>query len=194
MSGRLRDVIVAAAGERSLAVGWSGVTMVAVAQQVGVSRQTVYNEVGTKASLSRLVVADATDELLAVFDVALGSHPGDVVAGVRRAVHDLAAAMSLRPMVGVVVAGIHGVDAAALPVPAAELSEVLERATDLFARHLDRAIDHPADESVTDVDRAVIATAVVRLVLSTAAAPANRTGSNGSSGDEIAWVTARLLR
>ena len=34
-------------------IGWSQVTMARLAQEVGVSRQTVYNEVGTKSGWPR---------------------------------------------------------------------------------------------------------------------------------------------
>ena len=42
----LRDRLVTAAVELTLAHGWSQVTMARLAAEVGVSRQTVYNEVG----------------------------------------------------------------------------------------------------------------------------------------------------
>ena len=44
--------ILAAAAEMTAELGWSGVTMAAVAERVGVSRQTVYNEWGTRDRLA----------------------------------------------------------------------------------------------------------------------------------------------
>ncbi|TDC43122.1 TetR/AcrR family transcriptional regulator, partial [Micromonospora sp. KC207] len=49
---RLRDSIVDAARRQTIAGGWDGVRMGGVAAAAGVSRQTVYNEFGTKAGLA----------------------------------------------------------------------------------------------------------------------------------------------
>ena len=54
----LRDRIIAAAAERTAVAGWSSVTMSRLADDVGVSRQTVYNEVGAKPALAEAMVLD----------------------------------------------------------------------------------------------------------------------------------------
>jgi AcrR family transcriptional regulator len=53
---RLRAEIVAAAGAEVLARGWDGLRMQAIADAVGISRQTVYNEFGGKPGLARALV------------------------------------------------------------------------------------------------------------------------------------------
>ncbi|RQX18335.1 TetR family transcriptional regulator, partial [Micromonospora ureilytica] len=53
---RLRDTIVDALRARTIAAGWDAVRMGGVATTAGVSRQTVYNEFGSKAGLADLAV------------------------------------------------------------------------------------------------------------------------------------------
>ena len=48
--------ILATAAEMTAEVGWSGVTMAALAERVGVSRQTVYNEWGSRDRLAEAMV------------------------------------------------------------------------------------------------------------------------------------------
>ena len=47
-----RERVVDAAVRLTAQIGWSQVTMARLAEEVGVSRQTVYNEVGTKPGLA----------------------------------------------------------------------------------------------------------------------------------------------
>jgi AcrR family transcriptional regulator len=61
----LRARIVAAAAVLTTETGWSEVTMARLAERVGVSRQTVYNEIGSKPALAEAMIrafmfADAT--------------------------------------------------------------------------------------------------------------------------------------
>jgi AcrR family transcriptional regulator len=46
--GQHRQPIIAAAAELTTRSGWASVTMGRLADEVGVSRQTVYNEMGSK--------------------------------------------------------------------------------------------------------------------------------------------------
>ncbi|MEU1037442.1 TetR/AcrR family transcriptional regulator [Streptomyces sp. NPDC005551] len=54
---------------------WSTVRMVDVAAVAGVSRQTLYNEFGTKEGLARALVRREADGYLAGFERALAAHP-----------------------------------------------------------------------------------------------------------------------
>lgn len=53
---RLREEILAAASDEVVARGWRGLRMQAVADTVGVSRQTIYNEFTNKQGLARALV------------------------------------------------------------------------------------------------------------------------------------------
>ena len=52
-SGGWRERLLEEAAELTRAGGWQSITMAKLADRVGVSRQTVYNEIGTKPSATR---------------------------------------------------------------------------------------------------------------------------------------------
>ena len=80
-----RERIVEAAVVMTTETGWSGVTMGALAQRVGVSRQTVYNELGSKEGLAEAVILRELDRFLAVVSDAFDRHPDDLVDAIRAA-------------------------------------------------------------------------------------------------------------
>ena len=63
---RLREGILDATERLVLDGGWSSVTMAAVAERVGVSRQTVYNDVGGKDALGEALVLRELEGFLEV--------------------------------------------------------------------------------------------------------------------------------
>ena len=58
--------MVAAAVRMNTTEGWSHVTMSRLAQAVGVSRQTVYNEIGSKPQLAEAMILRELDRFLEV--------------------------------------------------------------------------------------------------------------------------------
>ena len=52
----MRERVIDAALELTTETGWAQVTMGALADAVGVSRQTVYNEIGTKPRLAEAMI------------------------------------------------------------------------------------------------------------------------------------------
>src|SRR5689334_2390836 len=81
----MRERVIGAAAELTLEVGWAGVTMGKLADRVGVSRQTVYNEVGSKPALAEEMVLTELAKFLAVVDTAFDEHPADLVEAIRAA-------------------------------------------------------------------------------------------------------------
>ena len=63
--GTLRQRMLAAAVELTTSEGWAHVTMSRLAQAVGVSRQTVYNEIGTKNALAEAMILAELETFLA---------------------------------------------------------------------------------------------------------------------------------
>jgi AcrR family transcriptional regulator len=76
----MRERIVEAAVSLTTEAGWARVTMAAIADRVGVSRQTVYNEVGTKPGLAEAMILHELDRFLGVVNLAFDAHPRDLVA------------------------------------------------------------------------------------------------------------------
>lgn len=60
----MRDEVLDAASEAVGAGGWQALRMQAIADQVGVSRRTLYNEFGTKALLAEALVLRITRRIL----------------------------------------------------------------------------------------------------------------------------------
>ncbi|MER5359393.1 TetR/AcrR family transcriptional regulator [Streptomyces sp. NPDC002785] len=71
-----RDALLDAALSAQATLPWSAVRMVDVASAAGVSRQTLYNEFGSKDGLARALVRNAADTYLAGVERALGSPGG----------------------------------------------------------------------------------------------------------------------
>jgi AcrR family transcriptional regulator len=82
---RLRDELLDAAYEAIVAGGYDGLRMAEVGRQVGVSRQTVYNEFGDKWGVLQAVAGRETERFLLDVNAALAEHR-DPIAGLRAAV------------------------------------------------------------------------------------------------------------
>jgi AcrR family transcriptional regulator len=74
----LRDTILRATDELVAEHGWPAVTMAQVANRAGVSRQTVYNEMGTRQGLARDYALWAADQLLDDVERCLALHRHDL--------------------------------------------------------------------------------------------------------------------
>src|SRR5690606_34971568 len=80
-----RSRIIAAAVRLTCAHGWSKVTMGRLAAEAGVSRQTVYNAVGSREDLAEAMVL--TESAGFVFSIVEGfdAYPDDLPAGIHAA-------------------------------------------------------------------------------------------------------------
>ena len=178
--------VVAAAAELTLEVGWAGVTMGKLADRVGVSRQTVYNEVGSKPQLAEEMVLAELAKFLAVVDAAFDEHPGDLVEAIRAASRGVLELARSNALLQAVVSASYGAETELLPLLTTRNDALMLTATqtvrsrvgayriDLDERQLDAAIDM-----------------VVRLVLSHVVHPL---GEPAATADDIAWICSRTLR
>lgn len=69
----MRDAALDAAAAEIVARGWKGLQMQAVAEQVGISRQTLYNTFTTKHGLAQALVLRLTERFLDGVERALNS-------------------------------------------------------------------------------------------------------------------------
>lgn len=178
--------VVAAAAELTLEVGWAGVTMGKLADRVGVSRQTVYNEVGSKPQLAEEMVLAELAKFLAVVDAAFDDHPSDLVEAIRAASRSVLELARDNALLQAVVSRSYGAETELLPLLTTRNDALVLAATqavharvaayriDIDDRHLDAAIDM-----------------VVRLVLSHVVHPI---GEPAETADDIAWISGRTLR
>src|SRR3954465_5962909 len=82
----VRQRILDAAREIVVAGDWGRTRMTDVAARAGVSRQTLYNEFGTKDGLALAMSAAQPEWFLSRIQEELDEHPDDPIAGIRAAV------------------------------------------------------------------------------------------------------------
>ena len=79
---RLRDLALDATRDVVLDRGWAAVRMGAIATMVGISRQSLHAEFGTKDELGNALVMRETSVFLEELQGLLAGHPGDLAGGV----------------------------------------------------------------------------------------------------------------
>ena len=181
----LRERIVAAAVEATLARGWSQVTMARLADAVGVSRQTVYNEVGGKPALAEAMVLAELERFLGLVTQAFDDHPDDLVAAIEAATTGVLHLARGNDLLKAVVSATHGADTELLPLLTTHAESLLESAKLVVAERV-RTYDVPLDEHL---DPAI--DMVVRVVLSHVMQPS---GSPEATAADLAWIASRVLR
>lgn len=132
----LRAAIVDAARRTTSSDGWSAVTMSRLASDVGVSRQTVYNEVGSKPELAQALVLDELGRFMARVDEGFDAHPSDVRAAVEAAVRGVLDFAHDNTLIAAIVAGTHGADTDLLPLLTTSSLPLLDVARAVVARRL----------------------------------------------------------
>jgi len=167
-------------------VGWSQVTMAKLADQVGVSRQTVYNEMGTKAGLAEAMILRELDRFLGIVTVAFDAHPDDLVAAVGAAARAVLEHAQDNRLLHAVVSATHGADTELLPLLTTHAQSLLGVAKTVIA---ERLAPYDVPLSAERLDAAI--DMVVRVVLSHVMQPS---ASPSDTADDISWIAARVLR
>ncbi len=181
----MHERVVAAAAELTLEGGWSSVTMGRLAQRVGVSRQTVYNEVGSKPQLAEEMVLAELAKFLTVVDAAFDEHPGELVEALRAAARGVLELAVGNAFLQAVVSASYGAATELLPLLTSRNDALVQTATDVLRR---RVLAYRPD--VTDRQLEAAIDMVVRLVLSHVVHP---TGAPADTADDIAWISGRTL-
>ena len=139
---------------------WSEVTMAQVARAAGVSRQTLYNEFGTREDLARAYVQWGSEGLLDEIEQVIAGHQDDLLAALVAALEAFLAIAAEHPMMRALEAssGVEGVRA----LVSTPEGEPLVRASTARLAGIITATwpELPADEAVTTAET------VVRLAIS----------------------------
>ena len=181
----LRDRIVAEALRTTSADGWASVTMGRLASAVGVSRQTVYNEVGGKPALAEAMVLTELDRFLGLVTDAFDAHPDDLVTAVAVAVRGVLERARGNPLLVAVVSATHGADTELLPLLTTHAGSLLGAAKGVL---LERVTAYDVGLGPRELEAAV--DAVVRVVLSHVMQPS---GDPEATAEDIAWIASRTL-
>ncbi|MEC3979112.1 TetR family transcriptional regulator [Amycolatopsis sp. H20-H5] len=183
----LRERLLAEAAELTRADGWASVTMGKLAARAGVSRQTVYNELGSKPELAEALMLRETDGFATGVGDVLARHPADPVAGVTAAVRYALEAAQANPLLRTVLSGSSGGRESLLPLLTTRSGPVLEQAVAAIAPMLRQC--YPAAPLTPD-EWTVAVESLVRLLLSHLVRP---TAGVDDAAERMGWVVARLL-
>lgn len=181
----MRERIVEAAVRLTGEVGWSQVTMAKLADVVGVSRQTVYNEIGTKPGLAEAMILGELERFLAVVQLSFDAHPDDIVEAIRHAARSVLEHAEDNHLLHAVVSATHGADTELLPLLTTHAQSLLDAAKAVLG---ERVAPYGVGLEADRLDAAI--DMVVRLVLSHVMQPS---GPPGETADAIAWIAARVL-
>jgi AcrR family transcriptional regulator len=176
-----RDALLDAAYDAAVAGTWSRTRMADVAAAAGVSRQTLYNEFGSKDGIAAALSARETERFLAGTARAIEPHR-DPRAAVRAAVAWTLAEAADNPLLKAVLTGTAP---ELLPFLTTRADAVYARAVDRIAEHL--AARRPAADLATV---ALAAEVSVRLTVSYLVSPS---GSVEPMAERVAAVVTRVL-
>jgi len=182
----LRDRLLDAAASITAAEGWGAVTMAKLAEEVGVSRQTVYNELGSKPRIAEELVMRELDRFL---DIVRGRMSGEteIAVALRSACEGALEAAATNPLLKAILESAHTGGSDLLPLLTTESQGLIEnaRAVVIEALHqegLDTGLDEAEERTAVD--------AIIRLVLSHVMQPAK---TPADAAADIAWVAGHVL-
>jgi AcrR family transcriptional regulator len=169
----LRERLLDAAGELLRERAWASISMADIAGGAGVSRQTLYNEIGSREDFAQAYVLRESDRFLATVQRAVGEHLDDPHAALRAAFEVFLDAAAANQLIQTVLAGDGSDGLLALFTTRGAL--VLALATERLAAIL---IDGWPQVDVADLR--LLSDALVRLAIShaaLAAGPAEQTAA-----------------
>lgn len=167
----LRDTIVAAVDHLARTRGWSATTMSDVAAEAGVSRQTVYNEFGSRQALVEAYVRREVGTLIGEVEDEVRSRADDARGAVQAAFALFLKLASDEPLVQVIVADAEGGELAGL-LTALGRSIATERISALVV---------DVWPQVSLADAALLAETLARLAISHALLPTEDVNATAAS-------------
>jgi AcrR family transcriptional regulator len=157
-----RERIVTVASQIVADENWASLTMSRLALEAGVSRQTVYNEFGSKPKLAEAVVLNEMARFLEIIEASFARYPGDLMKALERTIREVLARAEENVLVqGVVSASQGSVTEDFLPYLTTQ-SETLVDATGAVLRGLIESYPH----GLAPEDLAIAVDVIVRMVLS----------------------------
>lgn len=161
--------ILAAAAEMTDELGWSGVTMAALAERVGVSRQTVYNEWGSRDRLAEAMVLRELGAFLDEVDAGFDANPGDLEVAVAEAIARVLDLSRVNPLLRAIVTATHGAETELVPLLTTRADVLIAVASE---RVRDRLVDYPGvRRSAVDVTVDLLVRTVLSHVMQPSADP-----------------------
>ena len=185
---RLRELALDAAREVVLERGWGAVRMGSIAASIGISRQSLHAEFGTKDDLGNEMVLRETDVFFAEMEKRLSEHPGDLAGGVEAAALYVLSIARENPLLQTILTQTpnNGGDASLLPLLTTRGGPLISRPVGILLEWIG---EYWPQAEVADVR--IAAETIVRLGLSHILTP---TQEPSDSATDIALVACRCLR
>ncbi|MFL6106847.1 MAG: TetR family transcriptional regulator [Marmoricola sp.] len=181
-----RERLIDEAAELTRAGGWQSITMAKLADRVGVSRQTVYNEIGSKQQLAEAMIMHELEVFLRSVDAAFAAHPDDLVAAIREAALEVLRNARSNPLLHAVLSASHGAESSLLPLLTTQAEPIIDAAGVLIRGHL-----QAYDVRLTEDRVSALVDMVIRVLLSHVTAPG---GSPERTAEDIAFIAERVLQ
>lgn len=182
----LRERIIEAASELTIESGWSAVTMGKLADRVGVSRQTVYNEVGGKGDLAESLVLWELGHFLEAVNAGFDAHPDDLVEAAREAIQRVLERAEVNPLLRAAVSASEGADTGLLPLLTTDSTSLAAAAAVVVELRLAEY-----DHDIEPLRTGALVDTIVRLVVSHVIRPS---GTPQESAEHLAWIIHRVVR
>jgi len=180
-----RDRLIDAAVAITSSEGWSAVTMSRLAEVAGVSRQTVYNGIGTRRELAEAMILRELERFLGCVTHAFEDHD-ELLPAIDAATSAVLERASDNQLLHAIVSATHGADTELLPYLTGHSHGLFGFARELIRVNLDRfELDLDEHQKTVAIDT------VVRVVLSHVMQPS---ASPAEAAADIAWVAGRVLR
>lgn len=183
----MRERLLTSAHDLTEAEGWAAVRMAKVAEAAGVSRQTVYNEFGTKRGMAEQLALRELARFLAVVRERMEG-AADVVDGIRAACEGALLLGEQSVLVRGAGASGAGGDDDFLALLTTESAGIVDGATVAVQSNLDELF---GPTGLTPGQEQVAVEAVIRLVLSAMTRPSKPPTEAAS---DIAWLFGHVLR
>jgi len=185
---RLRELALDAARQIVLDSGWAAVRMGTIATEVGISRQSLHAEFGTKDDLGNALVMRETSDFFDGMATRLADHAGDLAGGVSAAAQYMVSVARGNPLLETILTRTPAGDddASFLSLLTIRGEPLIENAIGIFGKWVD---DQWPEADAGDIR--VMVESIVRLCLSHILTP---TKTPSEVGADLALVACRCLR
>ena len=160
----LRDSVLDAMRELLLTQDWSAVTLSDVARLAGISRQTIYNEFGSRQGLAQGYALRLADRLVDAVQAAIDANVGNIYEAFLQGFRSFFAESAADPLVISLLTGVAKPDL--LQIITTDSGPIITRASARLTSALSQSWVAASDE-----DAGVLARAIVRLCLSYVSMP-----------------------
>lgn len=168
--------------------GWSSVTMARIGERAGVSRQTVYNEFGTKHGLAEQLALRELERFLGVVRERMAAET-TLDDGIRAACEGALLMGEQSLLVRTIVTSLpEEQDADFLQILTTESGEIVEAAVIVVKQCV---VDFYPPTPLSDAELEIAVEVVVRLVLSAITRPSK---PPSDAAADIAWVVGLALK